>query len=63
MQHRSVVELGFQPALIVYHVYPGCRCALPRADMSCAFSARGAKLENGQLAMDNVQLEMYNNKQ
>jgi hypothetical protein len=38
--NKSVVELGFQPALVKHYVYPGCRFALPRAGMSCAFSAR-----------------------
>ncbi len=41
---QTVVELGFQPALIIRYIYQGCRFALPRAKLSCAFSARGAKL-------------------
>ena len=55
MRHESVVELGLQPALIIYPLFPGCRFALPRAILSCAFSAHGVNFDNGQLKINNEQ--------
>ncbi len=63
MQPRSVVELDLQPALIIHYVYPGCRFTLPRAKLSCAYSAHGAKFGNEQLKIINEQLEIKNNEQ
>ena len=53
--NRNIISSWFWLTACIdymHHVYPGCRLTLPRTDMSCAYSVRGAKSDNYQLTMN-----------